>query len=88
MKNTELTKIKLERLLDKHHIEAGKLLPHQHVYTIEGVRALCKAYGIQVGKVALRTTGKPKWKRDKIYSVNSDLLDPSIDNYKKLNKTP
>lgn len=83
----ELTTVILERMFMARHVEAGSLPPGQHVFTIDSVEELMRLYAMHVGKKMIESKAKPLNKRDEICRTHLRLLHPSVENYKKLNKT-
>jgi hypothetical protein len=84
----ELTPGLLGRLIHDRHIEAGKLPPDQHVFTLKGMSDIAKIFAMHIGRKTIASNGSPKTKHDNISRMFQRLLDESVNEYRRLKKTP
>lgn len=84
-----LTISKFQRAMEEMHKVAGNLSPNQHVFTADDVRVLAKIFARHVAHAISQSSSNNARRKRRIAQDNYDkLLDPAVEEYKRLNKTP
>lgn len=83
-----LTATNLQRALEQRHKRAGDLKPNQHVFTVDDLAIVAKAYARHASLEIRKSPSKnPENQKRILKRLFDKLLHPAIVEYKKLNKT-